>query len=190
MNSIKDKKIVITGAAGFIGSHLCSRLLDNGANVTAMVHYNSLSSLGNLEFLAEEELKKLNTIKGNIEDPFFVNKNLSGFDIVFHLAALARIQPSFKNPQEVFEVNTLGTQNVLDYARERNIPVVYAGSSSTHGDHYANPYTFTKWQGELLCEMYNRVFNLPTTICRFYNVHQPFMCSYFILVSSIFIHMW
>jgi len=170
-------KVLVTGGAGFIGTNLIKRLLKDGHKVISVDNYSTgdyknqqkgcdyyYENVSNKYFwcLSDKDECEV-TCDHEIEEP----------DVIFHLAALARIQPSFKNPQEVFEVNTLGTQNVLDYARERNIPVVYAGSSSTHGDHYANPYTFTKWQGELLCEMYNRVFNLPTTICRFYNVYGP-----------------
>tara|TARA_B100001564_G_scaffold319528_1_gene296840 strand:+ start:204 stop:1100 length:897 start_codon:yes stop_codon:yes gene_type:complete len=170
-------KILVTGGAGFIGTNLIKRLLKDGHQVIAVDNYSTgfrdnqqdgchyyYENVSNKYFwcLSDKDQCEV-TCDHEIEEP----------DVIFHLAALARIQPSFKNPQEVFEVNTLGTQNVLDYARERNIPVIYAGSSSTHGDHYANPYTFTKWQGELLCEMYNKVYNLPTTICRFYNVYGP-----------------
>ena len=170
-------KILVTGGAGFIGTNLIKRLLKDGHKVISVDNYSTgdyknqqkccdyyYENVSNKYFwcLSDKDECEV-TCDHEIEEP----------DVIFHLAALARIQPSFKNPQEVFEVNTLGTQNVLDYARERDIPVVYAGSSSTHGDHYANPYTFTKWQGELLCEMYNKVFNLPTTICRFYNVYGP-----------------
>ena len=90
------------------------------------------------------------------------------------MAAKARIQPSFETPTEYFQSNAAGTQNILEWARKNgNIPVVYAGSSSKHGDIYSNPYTFTKWQGEQLCEMYSKLYNLPVTICRFYNVYGP-----------------
>ena len=95
--------------------------------------------------------------------------------MIFHLAALPRIGPSFKNPKEVFETNVQGTQNILEYARVFKIPVIYAGSSSFHGGRYKNPYTFTKWQGEELCKMYNKVFGVKTTICRFYNVYGDYM---------------
>ena len=150
-------RALVTGGAGFIGTNLIKRLLKDGHQVIAVDNYSTgfrdnqqdgchyyYENVSNKYFwcLSDKDQCEV-TCDHEIEEP----------DVIFHLAALARIQPSFKNPQEVFEVNTLGTQNVLDYARERNIPVIYAGSSSTHGDHYANPYTFTKWQGELLCEM-------------------------------------
>ena len=95
-------------------------------------------------------------------------------DVIFHLAALPRIQPSFKTPTESFKANVLGTMNILEWARKNgNIPIVYAGSSSANGDKYANPYTFTKWQGEKLCKMYSYIYEVPTAICRFYNVYGP-----------------
>ena len=92
-------------------------------------------------------------------------------DIIYHIAARARIQPSIDNPHKTFKSNVKGTENVLEYARIEDIPVVYAGSSSVHGDVHANPYTFSKWQGEEMCKLYTKVFNLPTVICRFYNVY-------------------
>ena len=170
-------KILVTGGAGFIGTNLIKRLLKDGHEVISVDNY-STGKIENQQEGCKYYYKDLsNSQWWALWDDCFCEVScdcqIEEPDVIFHLAALARIQPSFKNPQEVFEVNTLGTQNALDYARERNIPVVYAGSSSTHGDHYANPYTFTKWQGELLCEMYNKVFNLPTTICRFYNVYGP-----------------
>ena len=99
---------------------------------------------------------------------------MSAPDIVYHLAALPRIQPSFVNPNKTFDSNVKGTQNIMEYARKLDIPVVYAGSSSSHGDKHANPYTFSKWQGELLCEMFYKVYNLPTVITRFYNVYGEY----------------
>ena len=111
-------------------------------------------------------------IRHNVENWFLEN-----LDVIFHLAALPRIGPSFKNPKEVFETNVQGTQNILEYARVYDIPVIYAGSSSFHGGRYKNPYTFTKWQGEELCRMYNKIFDVKTSICRFYNVYGDYMIN-------------
>ena len=99
-------------------------------------------------------------------------------DVIFHIAALPRIQPSFEAPSITFNSNVVSTQNICEWARTNgNIPVVYAGSSSIHGDKYANPYTFTKWLGEEVCKMYSKVFKLPVTICRFYNVYGHHQAS-------------
>ena len=165
-------KILVTGGAGFVGTNLIKRLLSDGNNVISLDNYST--------GFKSNQIDGCDYIEVDISDDSRRHKafdletfQLDEIDVIFHLAALARIQPSFKNPHEVFKVNTLGTENVLNCARKKNIPVVYAGSSSTHGDHYANPYTFTKWQGELLCEMYNKVYNLPTAVTRFYNVYGP-----------------
>ena len=84
---------------------------------------------------------------------------------------LPRIQPSFDYPAVTFEINALGTMNILEWARTKNCKVVYAGSSSVHGGKFKNPYTFSKEIGEQLCEMYYRVYGVETRICRFYNVY-------------------
>ena len=86
--NLKNKKVFVTGAGGFIGSHLCSKLLDHGANVTAMLHYNSRSDWCNLEFLDQEKKDSLRVVKGNIEDSSFMDLNTKNHDVVFHLAAL------------------------------------------------------------------------------------------------------
>jgi len=98
---------------------------------------------------------------------------LSEPDIIFHLAAIARIQPSFEHPVYTHHSNVTSTLNLLDWARGKKIPVVFAGSSSSNGDKFANPYTLSKSQGEQLVELYNKVYDLPTVICRFYNVYGP-----------------
>ena len=89
------------------------------------------------------------------------------------MAALARIQPSINNPSETIRNNFDGTLNVLEYARENNVPVIYAGSSSKHHGLYGSPYAWSKYGGEELCKLYSEVYNLNTTICRFYNVYGP-----------------
>ena len=102
---------------------------------------------------------------------------LSKPDVIYHLAALPRIQPSFVNPNKTFDSNVKGTQNIMEYARKLNIPVVYAGSSSSHGDKCANPYTHSKWLGEEVVTMYNKIYDIPTAICRFYNVYGDYQLT-------------
>jgi UDP-glucose 4-epimerase len=108
----------------------------------------------------------------DIREPFLTQVK---YDVIFHMAALPRIKPSFENPKEVMEVNVNGTLNILEYARKNDIPVIYAGSSSVHGGTYKNPYTFSKWQGEELCNMYRKIYKLKVSICRFYNVYGDYM---------------
>ena len=159
-------RALVTGGAGFVGSNLIKRLLEGYDNrIISLDNYTT----GNVE----NQHKGCKYIHGDIRD----YKALGNFDIIFHMAALPRIGPSFKNPREVFETNVQGTQNILEYARVYNIPVIYAGSSSFHGGVYKNPYTFTKWQGEELCKMYSNIFGVPTSICRFYNVYGDHMIN-------------
>ena len=159
-------RALVTGGAGFVGSNLIKRLLEGYDNrITSLDNYTT----GKIE----NQHKGCKYLHGDIRDYEAWGK----FDVIFHMAALPRIAPSFKNPREVFETNVKGTQNVLEYARVYNIPVVYAGSSSFHGGVYKNPYTFTKWQGEELCKMYSNIFGVPTSICRFYNVYGDYMIN-------------
>tara|TARA_B110001452_G_C15055453_1_gene368531 strand:- start:21 stop:704 length:684 start_codon:yes stop_codon:yes gene_type:complete len=95
------------------------------------------------------------------------------FDKIFHLAALSRIQPSFNNPSETFRVNALGTQKVLDFARNIGAKVVYAGSSSRWHDPYQSPYAACKHIGEEICKTYKKTYGMDIEIARFYNVYGP-----------------
>lgn len=168
-------KVLVTGGAGFIGANLIKRLLNDKHQVISVDNYSTGKKENEQNGCKYYELDlSKRGISGTLDSIALVNQ-ISKFDVVFHLAALARIQPSFDNPTETFDANTRGTINLLNWARHNgNIPVIYAGSSSSHGDKYANPYTFTKWQGELLCEMFYKVYNLPTVITRFYNVYGKY----------------
>jgi UDP-glucose 4-epimerase len=95
------------------------------------------------------------------------------FDLIYHLAALSRIQPSFENPSEFFRVNVIGTEAVCEWARELNIRVVYSGSSSRWHDPFQSPYAMYKKLGEDVCKMYKKVFGSKIEITRFYNVYGP-----------------
>ena len=160
------KTALVTGGAGFIGSNLVDRLINDNYKVI-VIDDESAEANSKFHYNSKAEYHKVTIENYDLIEPLF-----KGVDYVFHLAAIARIQPSFKTPIETFNTNVNGTLNVLEYARKNgNVPVVYAGSSSSHGDIYANPYTFTKWNGEELCKLYSNVYNLPTTICRFYNVY-------------------
>ena len=158
-------RFIVTGGVGFIGTNLVKRLLKDGHEIVSLDNYST--------GLKENELDGCKYYNVNICDYKNFDQYIEDVDLVFHLAALPRIQPSFKNPLTTFKTNVEGTINLLDWCREKNTPLVYAGSSSTHGGVYKNPYTFTKWQGEELCNLYSKVYSLQTSICRFYNVYGP-----------------
>jgi len=163
--------VLVTGGAGFIGTNLIKRLLDDGHSVISFDNYTTGKK--------ENEQDSCEYIECDITDNYDVQKHLlnKNIDIIYHLAALARIQPSFKNPTNTFKTNVIGTMNIMEWAKNNNCPVIYAGSSSKHGGIFKNPYTFTKHQGEEVVEMYNRVYGVPAAICRFYNVYGPYQLT-------------
>lgn len=162
------KKCLVTGGAGFVGINLVRRLLDDGHSV---VVWDNLST-GKRENLPQSP--NLNFYEIDVADISPEKHVEKRFDVIYHMAAHARIQPSFESPAEAFKSNDGGTLKVLELARKHDIPVVYAGSSSFYHDKYANPYTFTKWIGEELCVMYSKVYGVSTAIARFFNVYGPY----------------
>ena len=175
-------KALVTGGAGFVGTNLIKRLLKDSYEVVSLDNYTTGDR--------KNQLADCTYITLDITESFtnWVEK----FDVIFHLAALPRIGPSFENPTEVIDVNVKGTANVLEYARKTETPVIYAGSSSFWGGVYKNPYTFSKWQGEELCKMYEMIYELPVTICRFYNVYGDCMSTKgeYKLALSIFLEQY
>ena len=109
----------------------------------------------------------------DIRDAFDFDFFMEKPDVIYHLAALPRIQPSFEYPALTMEIGMLGTMNILEWAREKKCKVIYAGSSSVHSGHYENPYTFSKVMGDELCMAYKHMFSVDSKICRFYNVYGP-----------------
>ena len=165
------KNIVVTGGCGFIGSNLVDMLVEDSNNNVIVVD--------NLDTGKKENCNKkagyiFEDIRNIFPDRFpTVAKYTGKIDVVFHLAALARIQPSFDRPAETMDINANGTALVCDFARKQNAKVVYAGSSSFYGGVYLNPYAFSKWQGEEICKMYSEVYGLTTAVARFFNVYGP-----------------
>ena len=161
------QRVIVTGGAGFIGSNLIKRLLQEGNQVVSLDNY----STGKKENEIEHDNITYHDVDLSDTDnfDFFMDKP----DVIYHMAAIARIQPSFEHPLYTFNSNVVATMNILDWAREKKCPVVYAGSSSTHSGIYKNPYTLSKFQGEMLCTMYTKVYGLPISVCRFYNVYGP-----------------
>lgn len=156
-------KILVTGGAGFIGTNLIKRLLNEGHEVHSLDNYDS--------GLKENEVDGCNYITGDIATIEYIKGD--SFDIVYHLAALSRIQPSFDDPTETFRVNVEGTRAVAEFARHNNVKVVYAGSSSRWHDPFQSPYAAYKHMGEEVFKLYKKTYGLDAEICRFYNVYGP-----------------
>jgi len=157
-------KCLVTGGAGFIGTNLVKRLLRDGHDVVAIDNYSTGKK--------ENHQIGCKYLDFDLKIPLGYLKEKP--DVIFHLAALARIQPSLKNPTKALENNIMGTMNVLEYARKNDIQVIYSGSSSKHHNLYGSPYAWSKYGGEELCKLYSEVYGLNTTICRFYNVYGKY----------------
>lgn len=159
-------RILVTGGLGFVGSHLVDKLSkDTGNQITVIDNLSSESS--SRDYITEgveywiDDVANLNTYRYN-------DKN---FDVIYHLAALARIQPSFKDPLKYLNIDIMGTANVCEFARRSGAKIVYAGSSSAFGGPMLNPYAFAKFTGEQCCELYSKVYGLSTVTARFFNVY-------------------
>ena len=180
------KKVLVTGAGGFIGSHLCEALLELGADVTAMIHYNSRGDWGNLEFLEPSSKASLKIIAGNIEDATFVSRQIKGKEFVFHLAALIAIPFSYHAPLSYVRTNIEGTVNVLEAVRTHEVErLVHTSTSEAYGTAIytpiderhplqgQSPYSASKIAADKLAESYFLSFNLPVSIIRPFNTYGP-----------------
>ncbi len=127
---LKGKKVLVTGADGFIGSHLVERLLDEGANVKAFVYYNSFNSWGWLDSFPKEKLSLIEIFSGDVRDPYGVKTAMKGCDIVFHLAALIAIPYSYHSPDSYVDTNIKGTLNIIQAAKELGVEKVLVTSTS------------------------------------------------------------
>ncbi|HEX7670809.1 MAG TPA: SDR family NAD(P)-dependent oxidoreductase, partial [Polyangiaceae bacterium] len=180
------KKVLVTGAGGFIGSHLVDALLGAGAKVTAMLRYTSTSSWGNLEFLPKEKKQALEVVAGNIEDPHFVQRVTRDQEVIFHLAALIAIPYSYVAPTSYVRTNIEGTVNVLEAARFHGTQrVVQTSTSECYGTALytpidekhplqgQSPYSASKIGADKIAESYHRAFDVPVAILRPFNTYGP-----------------
>ena len=174
--------ILVTGGAGFVGSNLIKQLTIDGHYVESLDNYSS-GHKRNEHFQCQYR-------HFDIKDSFDLINFTRKPDVIFHLAAQARIQPSFKNPKDTLDDNILGTMNVLELARKKKIQVIYSGSSSRHYNLYGSPYALSKNVGEELCRMYAKVYGVNASICRFYNVYGEGQITYgkYATVIGLFQH--
>lgn len=182
----KGKKILVTGADGFIGSHLTEFLIEQGCNVRAFVYYNSFNSWGWLDSFTREKIKKIEVFPGDIRDSHGVEKAIEGCDMVFHLAALIAIPFSYHFPDSYVETNIKGTLNVLQSARKLGVKKTIITSTSEvygtacyvpidekHPMQAQSPYSATKIAADHLAESFYRSFSLPVVIARPFNTYGP-----------------
>lgn len=181
-----NRKVLVTGADGFIGSHLTEYLVDLGYDVRAFVYYNSFNSWGWLDTFPKDKLKKIEIFAGDIRDPNAVETALKDCDIVFHLAALIAIPYSYVAPDNYLETNIRGTLNILQSAKKLNTKRILITSTSEvygtaitvpidekHQKQGQSPYSATKIAADALAESFYRSFNLPVTIVRPFNTYGP-----------------
>ncbi|MGN5979569.1 NAD-dependent 4,6-dehydratase LegB [Finegoldia magna] len=179
-------KVLVTGADGFIGSHLVEQLVKNGDDVRAFVFYNSFNSWGWLDTLDKKMLNKIEIFQGDIRDPNGVRKAMKDIDIVYHLAALIAIPFSYHSPDSYIDTNIKGTLNVLQAARDLNTSRVLITSTSEvygtakyvpidekHPFQGQSPYSATKIGADRLAESFYRSFDLPISIVRPFNTYGP-----------------
>ncbi len=181
------KKVLVTGAGGFIGSHLAERLVREGHRVRAFVRYSGRDDRGHLADLPGEVQAEIELARGDLKDPTAVRKAVDGQEEVFHLGALIAIPYSYHNPYDVIQTNVLGTAHVLEACRDSSTleRVVLTSTSEVYGTARSvpiherhplqgqSPYAATKIAADALGESYHRSFDLPVTILRPFNTFGP-----------------
>ncbi len=179
-------KILVTGADGFIGSHLTEELIKNGYKVKAFVYYNSFNNWGWLDTFPKDILSEIEIFQGDVRDPNGVREAVKGVDAIFHLAALIAIPYSYHSPDMYVDTNIKGTLNVLQAARDMGNKRVLSTSTSevygtakyvpideNHPYQGQSPYSATKIGADRLVESFYRSFELPATIVRPFNTYGP-----------------
>jgi Nucleoside-diphosphate-sugar epimerases len=180
------QKVLVTGADGFIGSHLVEKLVLDGNQVKALVLYNSVNSWGWIDTLDKKIKDEIEVIPGDIRDPFIIKTIMKDVDTVYHLAALIAIPYSYKAPECYVQTNVQGTLNILEAARDLNVNRILITSTSevygtakyvpineSHPKQAQSPYSATKIAADALAESYFKSFNLPVTIVRPFNTYGP-----------------
>ena len=180
------KKVLVTGADGFIGSHLTEMLVEQGYDVKAFAYYNSFNTWGWLDTLPKDKLKEIEVFTGDIRDPNGVREAMKGMEQVFHLAALIAIPFSYHSPDSYVDTNIKGTLNVLQAGRDLGTEKIMVTSTSEvygtaqyvpidekHPFQGQSPYSATKIGADRLAESFYRSFNMPISIVRPFNTYGP-----------------
>lgn len=182
----RGKRVVVTGADGFIGSHVVEALVAEGAEVTALALYNSFDAHGWLDELPAETLGAIRLVRGDVRDGGFVSRLLAGQDVCFHLAALIAIPFSYDAPRAYVDTNVVGTLNVLEAARDHGLSrVVHTSTSEVYGTALTqpmpeshplqgqSPYSASKIGADMMAEAFARSFGLPVVTLRPFNTYGP-----------------
>ncbi len=193
------KKVLVTGAAGFVGSHLVEELVRLGVIVRAFVKYNSKGGLGNLKKLPKDIFDKLEIIGGDLRDIEGVKKAVESCDVIFHLGALISIPYSYENPRGFIETNVMGTLNILEAAKEFSVKkIVITSTSEVYGTalyepidekhplQAQSPYAASKIAADKIAESFYRSFNMPIAIIRPFNVYGPRQSTRAIIPTIIY----
>lgn len=184
--SLRETKVLVTGAGGFIGSHLCQRLFNAGAKVRAFTRYNSRNDPGLLRYLPKEVRESIEVVSGDLRDADAIRHAVQGCEVVFHLGALIAIPYSYRNPRETIETNIIGTLNVLEAARSAGIRrIVHTSTSEVYGTALTqriteehplqgqSPYSASKIGADKIAQSYNLSFGLPVVTVRPFNTYGP-----------------
>ena len=196
--NFKNKKVLVTGADGFIGSHLCSKLVQLGAKVKALSLYNAYNKIGWLEDLDQNILKEIEICSGDVRDSALVENITKKIDVVFHLAALISIPYSYNAPNSFLQTNTFGTMNILDAIKKNKCERLISTSTSevygtaikvpideNHRIQAQSPYAASKISADYFIESYVRTYGVPALILRPFNTYGPRQ-SEKAVISSIF----
>jgi NAD dependent epimerase/dehydratase len=183
---MNKQKVLVTGADGFIGSHLVEELITNGYDVRAFVYYNSFNTWGWIDTLPKEIQSKIEIFAGDVRDPNGVRTAMQGCDVVYHLAALIAIPFSYHSPDSYIDTNVKGTLNIIQAAKDLNVSRVLVTSTSevygtaqfvpiteAHPRQPQSPYSASKIGADCIAESFYRSFNTPITIVRPFNTFGP-----------------